>query len=100
MKVWCRKCHIAHEGKCDVNYKVFDIGKKRRGQLRTISKMTVALKYNYICQKCGVTTTRGEVDHINPLDEGGKNTLSNLSYLCKKCHKIKTNNDREKKANS
>ena len=49
----------------------------------------------YVCQGCGMVTTRGEVDHRIPLASGGSNDDSNLQWLCIEgedggCHGRKT----------
>ena len=48
---------------------------------------------NWTCRKCG-GRGRLEVDHIQPLEDGGElYDLSNLMSLCKKCHISKTRLD-------
>ncbi len=43
----------------------------------------------YVCKRCGKTgkTRRGfQVDHIVPMNKGGKSVLSNLQILCSRCN--------------
>lgn len=60
---------------------------------------------NYICQGCGLRSTRVDnirfdIDHIVPKSDGGKHGLSNLQTLCKRCHakKHETNSNLNKRA--
>lgn len=50
----------------------------------------VAARDIYTCQKCKRLVVDGQVDHITPLQEGGSNDLSNLQWMCRKCHSEKT----------
>ncbi|WP_071517334.1 HNH endonuclease [Geitlerinema sp. PCC 9228] len=47
----------------------------------------------YQCQSCGKTATKCQltVDHIIPLVRGGKNDISNLQTLCRRCNQRKKN---------
>lgn len=49
----------------------------------------------YTCQICGRLTAHGEVDHVVPLAVGGSNAPLNLQYLCKDCHKAKTEKEQK-----
>lgn len=44
---------------------------------------------NFICSYCGRFDTRGEVDHILPLNRGGTDALYNLVWACKRCNREK-----------
>ena len=66
-----------------------------RGYELTKIRERIGLRDEYTCQMCGHVTARGEVDHRTPLYAGGGNNIENLQYLCKPCHKIKS--DREEK---
>jgi 5-methylcytosine-specific restriction endonuclease McrA len=50
------------------------------------------LSSNTCCKNCG-SKEKIEVDHIVPISAGGKNEESNLQFLCRQCHKNKTNMD-------
>jgi len=43
-----------------------------------------------ICQKCRKLAPNGEVDHKINRARGGRDELSNLQWMCKPCHRIKT----------
>jgi 5-methylcytosine-specific restriction protein A len=55
---------------------------------------------NNLCGYCGlrVRVGGGEVDHIIALANGGEHRESNLRYVHKHCHKIKTAEDVKQKA--
>lgn len=40
----------------------------------------------YKCAHCGSTEGELTVDHIQPISLGGRNTLSNLQWLCPDCN--------------
>lgn len=44
----------------------------------------------YECVDCGRISTRHEVDHDIPLEQGGSNDTSNLKLRCVECHQAKT----------
>ncbi|MPW17889.1 HNH endonuclease [Paraburkholderia sp. CNPSo 3157] len=53
----------------------------------------VALAHGYRCARCGRVwvSSRDQIDHIVPLEQGGSNDESNLQPLCTDpCHKLKT----------
>lgn len=55
-------------------------------------KRQIISRDNYTCLCCGKKQGRGvglQVDHINPVSMGGKNDITNLQTLCKKCNAIK-----------
>ena len=46
------------------------------------------------CARCGHTDERVlEKDHITPRAEGGSDDPSNLQWLCRNCHGLKTRDD-------
>lgn len=51
------------------------------------------------CQICGNRVrTRGQVDHIVAIINGGENRENNLQFLCQPCHTAKTGKDVAEKA--
>jgi 5-methylcytosine-specific restriction enzyme A len=67
----------------------------RGDQWQKIRKL-VLMRDAGICQVCkakGQLTIGSEVDHIEPLNNGGSNELYNLQLLCADCHAEKTRND-------
>lgn len=52
------------------------------------------------CRGCGVDVHVGvdHCDHIVPLADGGTDDLGNLMWLCVRCHKEKTKDDRRRRA--
>jgi 5-methylcytosine-specific restriction endonuclease McrA len=46
------------------------------------------------CNHCGAEDCILDLDHKTPVKfSGGGKWLDNYQYLCKKCHRIKTNSD-------
>ncbi|ONK24359.1 hypothetical protein BLX87_05450 [Bacillus sp. VT-16-64] len=45
------------------------------------------------CSYCGEVTDDYQLEHIVPLSKGGKNTLSNVTCVCKTCNRSKFNHD-------
>jgi len=75
--------------------KRFDDGESECAKIRSeYNGMRDALMYalierdGYFCQKCK-TTNNITIDHIVPISLGGKNTMSNLQFLCKSCNSKK-----------
>ena len=71
---------------------------KRRGESPDTPKRVASLikKQKGICSHCGsyfTSTDIVEVDHVNPISSGGKNTYDNLQLLHRHCHDTKTAND-------
>ncbi|RHV96964.1 HNH endonuclease [Odoribacter sp. OF09-27XD] len=46
-------------------------------------------KFNYTCQKCG-SHENLQIDHIIPYSQGGKTVFNNLTVLCRKCNRQKS----------
>lgn len=44
------------------------------------------------CTHCGepVLLSEAHIDHIRPLSKGGKNHISNLRTLCRRCHVLRS----------
>lgn len=64
---------------------------KAFGRSLPFSKLSVWERDDYICQYCGVKTTKGTVttDHVYPDSKGGKATYENMVTCCKKCNSKK-----------
>lgn len=61
-------------------------------------KKDIYIRDKGICQKCGIFCLRdvevnhpfkANIDHVIPVEDGGKNDLSNGQVLCLNCHKFK-----------
>ena len=56
-----------------------------------LQKKIVASNQSWKCRKCNsLLDYTYEIDHINPLYQGGGNNLENLQALCRNCHGKKT----------
>jgi hypothetical protein len=53
-------------------------------------RQVVEERQGYKCAKCGEDSVVLQIDHIQPLREGGANKLSNYHALCVACHSRKT----------
>jgi len=49
-------------------------------------KITILEKANHTCEECGGAGMELHVHHVQPIGQGGSNSLDNLECLCKKCH--------------
>lgn len=78
------------------NSEIYQLGLKAKER----KKMTANLRKfilerdDYTCQYCGKSlhddyNLKLEVDHIIPIDKGGKTDPSNLQTLCRKCNRSK-----------
>jgi 5-methylcytosine-specific restriction protein A len=47
----------------------------------------------YTCQRCGALTIQGEVDHATPLYLGGAESDENRQWLCRECHRVKSDEE-------
>lgn len=50
----------------------------------------------YVCAHCGMTDRSRvyfQVDHIIPMNKGGKSTADNLQILCRHCNGVKSDNE-------
>lgn len=54
-------------------------------------RRTVLRRDHSRCYNCNSRAT--EVDHVNPVAEGGAHSLDNAAAICTSCHKIKTRNE-------
>ena len=54
----------------------------------------------YTCQECGKKSESRygfEIDHINPMNEGGLTEEKNLQILCRHCNRVKGDKIKGKK---
>jgi len=64
---------------------------KTNRSLNQTTKKVVAANQKWNCNVCNnILDASYEVDHINPLYNGGTNDLTNLQALCRNCHGKKT----------
>lgn len=63
-----------------------------RGSTWMKTRARVALTHGHRCAGCGRVwvSSRDQVDHITPLEQGGSNDDENLQPLCDVCHKGKS----------
>ncbi|WP_112177110.1 HNH endonuclease [Paraburkholderia unamae] len=63
-------------------------------------RQRVALAHQYRCARCGCVwvSSRDQIDHIVPLEQGGSNDDSNLQPLCDTCHTAKTSTEASARA--
>ena len=57
--------------------------------MSTYSKLELlleALNLPYKCQVCGKKPKKLHIHHKKPLSMGGENKLSNITFVCCKCH--------------
>jgi 5-methylcytosine-specific restriction endonuclease McrA len=59
-------------------------------------RLEIAAGQKWSCKNCNkLLPATFEIDHIQPLSQGGKEVLSNLQALCPNCHREKTNPERQ-----
>ena len=64
---------------------------KSKRTLNQTTKKVVAANQKWNCNMCNnILDASYEVDHINPLYNGGTNEITNLQALCRNCHGKKT----------
>lgn len=67
----------------------------KRAKLSQTVRTRVAWSQGYRCNRCKeVLHYTFEIDHIQPLFDGGSNDESNLQALCAQCHRIKSIDER------
>jgi len=72
-----------------INYK-----KRQRRNVNGLHKKMVASNQQWKCALChSMLDYTYEIDHIDPLYQGGNNNLDNLQALCRNCHGRKTAQD-------
>ena len=57
----------------------------------------IMLRDGYKCQVCGRVTIGGEVDHLQPLHLGGRESDANRQWLCRSCHRAKTEQEEKER---
>jgi 5-methylcytosine-specific restriction protein A len=68
-----------------------------------MARRTRWLRAHPLCALClleGYYTRAEQVDHVIPLERGGKDDESNLQTLCLMCHDLKTRRERRQRARS
>jgi 5-methylcytosine-specific restriction endonuclease McrA len=67
--------------------------KTNRHKISKDIKSRVFAKSNNICYLCGLFLSPFDfnIDHVNPISKGGKNTLKNMKATHKKCNELKGN---------
>ena len=81
----------SHQGFKKNNYNLYNSSKWRKfaHKLRALNPLCK------ICMDEGRTNPCQMVDHIKPINSGGSIwDVNNLQCLCKKCHAIKSGNDK------
>lgn len=75
---------------------------REHGRAWMAKRQQVALAYGYRCACCGEAwvSSRDQIDHIKPLEQGGSNDKSNLQPLCNDCHNEKTKQEARARSGS
>lgn len=91
----CQKCGllIPSQCSCPVGWAA-NSSRKPSGKWKKVCAL-VRERSKKHCERCGRFDQSGEVDHILNRARGGTDDLENAQFLCRACHKIKT--DEEKK---
>ena len=64
--------------------------KPKKGPAQQLSlREQVKRRDQFLCRYCGEPGTT--LDHVVPRSRGGKNTLDNLRYCCRRCNTLKGN---------
>ena len=74
--------------------KFFDL-KTKRIDWQPHQRVQIVQEKKPICNYCNENLTEFEIDHIQPLANGGTNNMNNLQILCKSCHLYKTKTEIE-----
>lgn len=63
-----------------------------RGRAWMATRHRVALAHGYRCAGCTRVwdSSRDQIDHLVPLEQGGSNDDTNLRPMCNECHQAKT----------
>lgn len=70
-------------------------GIRHKRSVTSLQKRIVAAKQKWRCGMCDkLLNAWYEVDHIQPLHQGGSNGMRNLQALCRDCHGLKSTQER------
>ena len=70
-------------------------GRTTKRAVSTLAWKEIGFKQHWCCAGCmEMLEPTMEVDHIVPLEQGGKDCLDNLQLLCVKCHARKSRDER------
>lgn len=67
----------------------FPVAGPRYKKTFTRRQKRLLLERDKACRSCG-TTENLEYDHVEPIFQGGSNTIANGQVLCRPCHRAKT----------
>lgn len=65
--------------------------KSNGGTIPTYTLSMLLMLYGNLCNVCGDVMGKIEIDHVVPIDKGGKHELTNLQLLCPDCNRRKSN---------
>lgn len=115
VKKLCQKHGFYTDDKCSLcikeSNKIYDTGLRAKDRQKIYNdkrwkevRMLALIRDNFLCVSClneGIETKAEEVDHKIELSQDITLAfdLDNLQCLCKKCHSIKTQKEREKRIN-
>jgi hypothetical protein len=73
-------------------------GRTTKRAVSTLAWKEIGFKQQWCCAGClEMLKPTMEVDHIIPLEQGGKDCMENLQVLCAECHARKTRDERLEK---
>ena len=61
-----------------------------KGRVPHTMRMFVLHRDDYKCRACGTRGKPLQIDHVTPVNAGGKTVPENLQALCRGCHIAKT----------
>ncbi len=80
----------------EIKYNPIYIAKRRAKQRRRMyanlfcrDNRPLMIKENSSCTMCG-SHVKLVIDHIIPINKGGRNVVENLQILCQKCNRLKS----------
>jgi len=74
----------------NVSGHVLDIGRRRYQITGALRRMIITRDGTCRFPGCNAASTRCQIDHVIPWDEGGKSDVGNLGALCTRHHQLKT----------